>query len=132
MALASGHVEYRRDLARQDLKRVNHERTGRSANWLKASVRVRKIARRHVRRMARRGTIFHTDLGRSLSRHHICWQAWGQNIGYAPSLKRIHRMYMNSSPHRANILDTRWKRLGDGVAKRGQYVYNVEDFVRLC
>src|SRR5206468_12827705 len=98
MAMAGGarDVHYRRDLSRQDLRRVNHERAGRSAGWLKPSTRLREIARRHVRHMARRGTIFHTDLGAAMNRRHICWRAWGQNIAKAGSLKRIHRLYMNS------------------------------------
>jgi uncharacterized protein YkwD len=133
MAVASTRdVVYRRDLSRQDLRRVNHERVGRSADWLKASTRLREIARRHVRRMARKGTIFHTNLGAAMNRHHICWTAWGQNVAKASSLKGIHHAYMNSPPHRAAILDPRYKRLGDGVARKGHYLYNVEDFVRLC
>lgn len=73
-------------------------------------------ALRHSRRMAREGSVFHTrDLyGVVRSYSPSCW---GENVGMAGSMRRVLRLWMRSSGHRANILRRAFRRVGVGVAK---------------
>ena len=73
-------------------------------------------ALRHSRRMAQEGTVFHTrDLyGVVRSYSPSCW---GENVGMAGRMRRVLRLWMQSSGHRANILRGAFRRVGIGVAK---------------
>ncbi len=72
------------------------------------------IANRHANRMAEAGYIYHSaNLGSRLS---WGWWAWGENVGYGPSVRWIHNAFMNSSYHASNILDSSFNYVGVGVA----------------
>lgn len=109
---------------------VNRERARHGLRRLRVSSRVQYYATDHARLMARAGTIFHDVTGlqgetlRSAT-------AWGENVGMttAPDAARhAHRLFMNSSGHRANILKPRWTHMGIGVAKRNGTTYIVQRF----
>ncbi len=51
-----------------------------------------------------------------------------ENVALAPSAEALEKEWMNSAPHRANILDPRMNAIGIGVVKRGGNYYAVEDF----
>ena len=71
------------------------------------------VARRHAQRMASSKTIYHnSNLGSEVSG----WQAVGENVGMGGSASSIHNAFMNSTAHRANILDTDFTQVGMGVA----------------
>lgn len=71
------------------------------------------VARRHAQRMASKGTIYHnSSLGSEVSG----WQAVGENVGMGGSASSIHQAFMNSTAHRANILDSDFTQVGMGVA----------------
>lgn len=59
------------------------------------------------------------------------WRAIAENVGYSVpggNLPSVQRLFMNSSAHRANILN-RWTVVGTGVAARGTTKYVVHVFV---
>ena len=66
--------------------------------------------------MAERNQLFHTA---NLYEAVRTWSpsTWGENVGFARWLKRIRTMWMNSSGHRDNILNPRFRRIGIGVVK---------------
>jgi hypothetical protein len=71
------------------------------------------VARRHAQRMAASKSIYHNpNLGSDVSG----WQAVGENVGMGGSASSIHQAFMNSAPHRANIVDTDFTQVGMGVA----------------
>ena len=43
------------------------------------------------------------------------WTKLGENVGYAWSLEQVQNAFMNSAPHRANILDWTYNKVGTGV-----------------
>lgn len=50
------------------------------------------------------------------------WGAWrklGENVGFGYSLEGVHQAFMNSSGHRANILDRSFNKGGTGVVRDG-------------
>lgn len=63
------------------------------------------------------------------------WTAIAENVGYSSATDpdTLFNAYMNSPPHRANILDASMRYLGIGVVERPQdgtlYAWNTMDFV---
>jgi uncharacterized protein YkwD len=79
-------------------------------------------------RMAAEGRIFHSDL---VSGAPAGWTLLGENVGVGYSLQQIQDAYMNSAPHRANILDRRFTHVGYGVARGADgRIYSVQYFMR--
>jgi uncharacterized protein YkwD len=68
--------------------------------------------------MAARGSIFHTNdpVGTYLRGRR--WRIWGENVGMTSgSLSEMQKMFMNSPPHRHNILDNRFRDVAVGVVR---------------
>lgn len=72
-------------------------------------------------------TLRHSNLASGIGYN---WRALGENVGYGPSIGAVHNAYMNSSGHRANILDTRWNYMGTGVAYGCNRVFTVQVFMQ--
>ena len=51
-----------------------------------------------------------------------------ENVALAPSPKALEQEWMNSAPHRANLLNPAMNVIGVGLVKRGGNYYAVEDF----
>ncbi len=77
--------------------------------------------------LARQGYLSHSNLSAGVP---AGWQRLGENVGYGPSIASVHQGYMNSSGHRANILDSRFNYIGVGYAKSGNRVYTVQVFMK--
>lgn len=58
------------------------------------------------------------------------WRRLAENVGYGESVEAVHRQFMGSSGHRANILDRRMTHLGVGVARGGGHTWVVLVFVQ--
>jgi len=84
--------------------------------------------------MASTGKLTHSNLSDGLSG--LNWRALGENVGYssptADTLKTIHNLFVSSSAHRANLVNSGFTHMGVGVAKdsRGR-VWVAEVFARL-
>ena len=106
------------------LKKINtmRKRHGRSAlNWDK---QLGYVARRHARRMAADGTIYHDgNLGQTVTH----WKRLGDNVGRGSSCKGLFRAFKRSAGHRSNILGT-WRHMGVGVKRRGGNVFVMHVF----
>ena len=58
------------------------------------------------------------------------WTKLGENVGYAWSLEQAQSAFMNSAPHRANILDRNYNKVGTGVAQGGDgRMWVVQEFM---
>ena len=77
--------------------------------------------------LARQGYLSHSNLSDGAP---AGWQRLGENVGYGPTIASVHQGYMNSSGHRANILDSRFNYIGVGYAKSGNRVYTVQVFMK--
>ncbi len=51
-----------------------------------------------------------------------------ENVALAPSPQALEKEWMNSAPHRANILNPAMNTIGIGLVKKGGNYYAVEDF----
>lgn len=82
-------------------------------------------AREHSADMASEKSLFHsTDLFGELSG----WTMLGENVGRGSTCKALHTAFMGSPPHRANILNSRFRYVGVGVRIAAGMIYVTELF----
>jgi uncharacterized protein YkwD len=139
------------------IKYVNHSRRKRNLPSLKTSRGLCYLARRHSKRMARAGRIWHgsnvhragqyvsTGFFESLFGFFLglSSQGAGENCAMMPRgmvrgignvrsdrdlARAFHRTWMQSHGHKRNILDSRFTRIGVGVARRGNKFYSTQVF----
>lgn len=117
---------------------VNDARRSHGLRPLTVAAGTTDVARRWAWRQASAGRMFHNpdlraELQRSGSNN---WSWYAENVGYGSASKpdALFQAYMNSSGHRANILDPRARFLGMGVVVKpvdgGRWAaYNTMNFV---
>lgn len=106
-------------------KKTNAARAHADVRKLSLDPHLSRVARRQAGAMARKRTLYHTpSLGSLVTR----WQSLGENVGYAGSVKRVHRAFMGSPAHKANILKSSYRHVGVGVRKKGGYVWSAVVF----
>jgi hypothetical protein len=87
---------------------------------------VTSVARSHSREMASRQSLYHNP---NLTTDVRNWQTVGENVGKGPSVNDIQQAFMNSAPHRDNILDHDFTQVGIGVTTdSGGTIWVTEDF----
>lgn len=111
---------------------LNDERTARGLPPLAHSDALRTVARRHAQRMMMEGTIFHNErLAEDVEAVFPDWARIGENVGVSPTIPDVHRAFMDSPGHRANILDPDWGWLGVGAVSGGSRLFVTENFLKL-
>jgi uncharacterized protein YkwD len=112
---------------------VNQARRAQGLAPLRWNESLAAAARRHARVMAEHRSAEHGFEGEpSLSERvkeagaHFRWLS--ENVGQGPTAEFIHSQFMNSSAHRANLLDRDMDSIGIGVVERGRQLFVVEDF----
>ncbi|WP_347489625.1 CAP domain-containing protein [Desulfoscipio sp. XC116] len=118
---------------RQMLDLVNRERTRRGLSPLQFDSALLQQARLKAEDMAENNYFSHTsptygspfDMLRAAG---IKYNYAGENLAMAPSVQRAHDGLMNSSGHRANILNTSFDRVGIAVQSKGNQKYFVQLF----
>ena len=108
------------------LELVNKERTQNGLSILTIDTRMVALARSKSRDMFARNYFAHTDPdGKSVANHmeasQIEYRIVGENLAYAQETETAHNGLMNSPGHRANILDSEFRRVGIGVIDGGIY-----------
>src|SRR3954468_15620234 len=71
------------------------------------------VAQQHAESMARNQSLYHNS---SLGSDVCCWRSVGENIGEGQSESQIENAFMNSAPHRENILSSSFTQIGVGTA----------------
>ncbi len=111
---------------------INQARQAQGLPPLRWDDRLAAAARRHAELMAERGSAQHGFDGEpSLSTRvkqagaRFSWLS--ENVTQGPTARFIHSQFMNSGPHRANILDREMDSIGVGVVERGGQLFAVED-----
>ncbi len=110
----------------EDWQLVNKERISRGTPALTWSDDLAEVARGHARDMWMRKYFGHVspegkDVSDRLASAKIKYSLAGENLALAPTVAAAHKGLMNSEGHRANILDSRFKRVGVGVIDNGVY-----------
>ena len=95
---------------------TNNSRLNNGVHVVDLHVTMSRIARRHSVAMANRGYIFHTTDPSSVYLQGVNWATWGENVGVTGStISSIQSAFMQSSGHRANILNQRFRRVAVGA-----------------
>lgn len=102
---------------------MNFERRPLERRTFKLEKRLSKIARRHSRRMASAGTLYHNpNLAQDVGNRP--WKRLGENVGVAGSsgnlqetLGLLHDAFMDSDSHRRNILYSKYRKIGVGIVR---------------
>ena len=111
---------------------VNQARRAQGLAPLRWNDALAEAARRHAEVMAERGSAQHGFAGEpglttrvKQAGAHFSWLS--ENVTQGPTPRFIHSQFMNSPPHRANILDRDMESIGVGVVERGGQLFAVED-----
>jgi len=101
-------------------KKTNTARANAGIRKLSLDPHLSRVARRQAGAMAKKQALYHTpSLGSLVTR----WRSLAENVGFARSVRRVHRAFMASAPHRANILKSAYRFVGVGVRKADGYVW---------
>ena len=106
---------------------VNVERAKKGLGALRMRTEIVAVARDHSARMATDRELFHNP---RYPEQITGWQRLSENVGYGPTVDRIHRALMESEGHRRNILDDRVTEVGIGVVIRDGRVWVTQNFRR--
>jgi uncharacterized protein YkwD len=120
-------AEAQSPLEKRLFRRVNTARKNHGLRTLRAPDWLTTKARNHSIRMARRGTLYHHRCLSCMFRSRR-YDKIGENVGLAATVRRVHRLMMRSSPHRANILGRGYHSVGVGIKKNRRGVWVTEIF----
>ena len=100
------------------IRAVNEARAAHGLRVLALDVRLERAARNHSRSMIRSGSFAHGDVRRRLAAVGVRGSVYGENlawgVGSSASAAAVVQMWLNSPPHRANLLRPGFRRLGIG------------------
>lgn len=119
--------------ARHILDLTNRDRVTRGLQPLRWEESLAVAAQEHAERMSGEGYLSHQypgegDVGSRAARAGSHFQAIAENIATGPGDEAIESEWMNSTPHRRNILDPQMNAIGIGVVERRGTIFAVEDF----
>ena len=95
---------------------TNHSRTNHDVRKVDIQYRISRLARKHSIAMAEKGYIFHTTDPAGKYLDGMNWHIWGENVGVTDgSISELEAAFMDSPPHRENILDQTFRRVAVGT-----------------
>jgi hypothetical protein len=112
---------------------ANRERTAHGLGPLKWSAALAVAAREHAQRMAEQNILSHklpgeAGMAERASKAGARFSVLAENVAVGGSAESIHKQWMNSPPHRANLLDPQVDSVGIAVAESHGSLFAVEDF----
>ena len=112
---------------------TNQDRTAQGLQPLRWDRSLAAAADVHIDKMKDEKTLSHQypgeqDLQARAAQAGAHFQAIAENIAMGPSAEAIEKQWMNSVPHRQNILDPQMNAIGIAVIEKEGYLYAVEDF----
>jgi uncharacterized protein YkwD len=106
---------------------INHARASRGIPRLAVSADLVRVARGQASRMASQDLLYHNP---NLTSEVKNWRWVGENVGYGPDAETVVVAFMESAPHKANILDRDYTQVGVGAVTVGDRVWVAEVFRR--
>lgn len=98
--------------------KMNASRSARDLGSVKLDPELSRVARLHTREMIGAKGLFHTPMTKLMGRV-TNWITLGENVGRGDTVRSLHRAFMNSPTHKANILDGTYNHVGVGTARAG-------------
>jgi uncharacterized protein YkwD len=120
--------------AKTFLDRTNSLRSSQGIRTLREHDTLTEKAEAWAQHMARTGRLAHSNVSDGLEG--LSWRSLGENVGYSSptsdTLLTIHKMFVSSATHRANLLNSKFTHMGVGVAKDSKgRVWVAEVFAQL-
>jgi uncharacterized protein YkwD len=107
---------------RQMIRWLNEARHVKGRASLAPNDVLANYARRHSPTMASKNKLYHNPyLAQWLAK--LDWRILGENVGVGPNTHDLHVAFWNSPPHRANMLDRRFRDVGIGIVTRNGRVW---------
>jgi uncharacterized protein YkwD len=97
---------------------INKARTSHGRAALRTSDSLSNIARKWSKNMAARNRLYHNPYLATWLKDWN-WTILGENVGVGTSVLSLHKAFMASPSHRANILDRRFRNIGVGIVSSG-------------
>lgn len=112
---------------------ANRERAAQGLAQLQWDASLAAAARQHALRMVQQNMLSHQlpgelPLQQRASQAGARFRVIAENVAEGANASGIHVQWMNSAPHRANLLDPQLSAVGIAVAQSGEYLFAVEDF----
>ena len=112
---------------------ANADRSAQGLPPLKWDQALAAAAAQHAQLMAQQPALSHQypgepDLAARAGAAGAHFRSISENVALAPSPQALEKEWMNSAPHRVNILDPHSNVVGIGLVKRDGNYYAVEDF----
>ena len=112
---------------------VNNERSRLGLRQLQWNTALAIAARLHTTLLAEHDALSHrfdgeADLQTRLRLAGASFRLVAENVAEAPDVSTLHIAWMNSAPHRANILDPQVDSIGIAIERRGDEYYATQDF----
>jgi hypothetical protein len=112
---------------------ANADRVQQGLSPLKWDPALAQAAEEHAQLMAQQPALSHQypgepDLVARAGAAGSHFRSIAENVALASSPRALEQEWMNSAPHRANILDPRMNTVGIGLVRKGVNYYAVEDF----
>jgi uncharacterized protein YkwD len=112
---------------------VNRERASLGLRQLQWDNALASAARLHTTLLATHDALSHrfdgeADLQTRLRMAGASFSLVAENVAEAPDVSTLHIAWMNSAPHRANILDPQVDSIGIAIERRGEQLYATQDF----
>ena len=115
------------------LNAANRDRAAAGLSQLQWDANLAAAAHEHALLMAQRNALSHQFPGeppmQDRARHAGArFSLIAENVAEGPSIPGLHTQWMNSAPHRANLLDRELSSIGISVVQSGNVYFAVEDF----
>jgi len=111
-----------KDSERAFARKINATRSSRGKGKLRLDPELSRVARQHSREMVKKGLLFH-QTSSQFARRITNWTMIAENVGYGSEVGELHRAFMGSPLHAANILNSSYRFVGTGVVTVGNQMW---------
>jgi uncharacterized protein YkwD len=103
-------------------KKMNAARSNNDKVTLKLDPELSKVARKHTGEMVNKDLLHHTPSS-TLANRVTAWNTLGENVGVGSTVDSLHKAFMNSTAHKANILHSSFRYVGVGTKSAGNRLW---------
>ena len=114
-------LDYKRS-EKSFVRKMNNARTNRGVNGFRIDRQLSKVARRHTAAMVAGSELFHTP-STTLANRVTSWTVLGENVGVGNTVDSLHRAFMKSPAHKANVLFGSFRHVGVGTRRDGDRLW---------
>ena len=108
--------------------KINDLRASKGLPALQVNANLVAKARAWSAEMAAAGRIWHSTLSHGITED---WKKLGENVGMGGSVDGLHKAFVASPGHYANLVEPAFGHVGIGIAMNGKTIYVTEVFMQL-